>query len=155
DGLTVRDLCNKFLTNKRHHLDTHEITARTWKEYYAACSWIIKAFGLTRLVEDLAADDFERLRATLAKRWPSPVTLAAAITRLRTIVEYAEGILDRTIRTGEGLKLPSKKVLRKERATRAPRFFTADQLHTVPAVAKQPFKTMLLLGINCAFGNTD
>jgi integrase len=153
--LTVRELCNRFLTSKRHLLDTREITARTWKDYYAACDWLIQAFGRTRLVADLAAEDFERLRATLAKRWPSPVTLAAAITRLRTIVKYAEGILERTIRTGEGLKRPSKKVLRKERAARAPRLFSAEQLRTVLAVAKQPFKTMLLLGINCAFGNTD
>jgi hypothetical protein len=33
DGLTVRDLVNRFLTSKRHLLDTGEITARTFQDY--------------------------------------------------------------------------------------------------------------------------
>jgi len=155
DGLTVRDLRNKFLTSKRHLLETREISPRTWKDYYDACAWLVEAFGESRLVADLAVDDFERLRATLARRWPSPVTLAAALTRLRTIVKYAEGILDRPLRTGDGLKRPSKKVLRKDRAGRAPRLFSAEQIRAVLTVAKQPFKAMLLLAINCCYGNTD
>lgn len=66
DGLTVRDLLNRFLTSKKLLLDAGEITARTWADYHASCERIRGAFGLTRLVTDLAADDFERLRAGLA-----------------------------------------------------------------------------------------
>jgi len=54
---TVRDLCNRFLTTKRRLLDAGEIAARTFQEYHNVCKRIIDAFGKTRMVEDLAADD--------------------------------------------------------------------------------------------------
>jgi hypothetical protein len=68
DGLTVADLCNRFLTSKRRLLDTREITPRTFQDNYQSCAVLDHAFGQTRLVEDLAASDFEDLRAKLAKR---------------------------------------------------------------------------------------
>ncbi len=63
DGLTVRDLCNRFLTSKQHQLDTGEITNRTFLDYKAVTDRIVKVFDKNRLVDDLAADDFEELRA--------------------------------------------------------------------------------------------
>jgi hypothetical protein len=67
EGLTVRDLCNSFLTAKRHLVDTRELTPRSFSDYFATCERLIGAFGKTRLVEDLAAYDFEALRASLGK----------------------------------------------------------------------------------------
>jgi len=67
EGLTVRDLVNHFLTSKRHLLDTREIQSRTWQDYYATCERVVRVFGPGRLVADLAADDFDRLRADFAK----------------------------------------------------------------------------------------
>src|SRR6202007_1697434 len=67
DGFAVRDLLNHFLTSKRHLLDTREIANRTFLDYHATCERVGACFGLTRLVEDLAADDFGRKRAELAK----------------------------------------------------------------------------------------
>ena len=61
DGLVVRDLLNHYLTAKRHLLDTREITERTFQEYHACSARVGDCFGLTRLVTDLAADDFVRL----------------------------------------------------------------------------------------------
>src|SRR5438874_1927627 len=66
DGLTVRDLVNRFLTAKKLLVDSGEITQRTFTEYHAACGCLADTFGLNRLVDDLAADDFERLRGDLA-----------------------------------------------------------------------------------------
>src|SRR5437764_10936357 len=47
DGLTVRDLLNRFLTSKRHLVDTREITERTFADYFQTCKRIGEAFGLT------------------------------------------------------------------------------------------------------------
>jgi len=66
DGLTIRDLCNRFLTAKRHLLDTSEIKLRTFQEYHQAAGQAIEIFGKNRFVEDLAADDFDRFRSALA-----------------------------------------------------------------------------------------
>ena len=45
DGLTVRELCNRFLTSKRGKLESGELVAVAFHDYYAACKRIIGAFG--------------------------------------------------------------------------------------------------------------
>lgn len=67
EGLTVQEFCNQFLNSKRHLRDTGEITRRTFQNYYRACDRLISQFGKSRLVDDLAVDDFERLRKHLTK----------------------------------------------------------------------------------------
>ena len=65
EGLSVRDLCNRFLTAKRHKLDSGELSPATFADCYASCARIVKAFGANRLVADLDAADFEGLRLVL------------------------------------------------------------------------------------------
>lgn len=156
EGLTIRDVLNAFMKSKRHLLDTREITQRTHDDYYATCERIGRAFGLTRLVSDLAGDDFEKLRAALAKRW-GPVTLGGEIQRVRIVFKFAfdAGLIDHPMRYGPGFKRPSKKTLRKARAAKGPRMFEAAELRAMLAAAKRQLKAMILLGINCGFGNTD
>jgi integrase len=156
DGLTVADLCNRFISSKRHLLDTRELTPRTFQDNYQTCAVLVGAFGRTRLVADLATDDFERLRVTLAKRW-GPVRLGNVMQRIRSVFKFAHdaGLIEKPIRFGPGFKRPSKKTLRLERAKNGPRMFEADELRKLLAAAKQPLKAMILLGINCGFGNTD
>ena len=85
EGFAVRDLCNKFLTSKRHLLDTREITPRTFQDNYQTCAVLVEAFGRTRLVADLAADDFEReTRPRLATtRFPRCQSTSARVDRNR------------------------------------------------------------------------
>jgi len=156
DGLTVRDLCNQFLTNKRHLLDTQEIVLRTWRDYHCTCQRIVDAFGTTRLVNDLVASDFERLRTSIAKNW-GPVGLGNEIGRVRMVFKFAldQGLVDKPIRYGQSFKKPSRKVLRQTRARNGTRMFEAVELRQILAAACQPLQTMILLGINCGFGQTD
>jgi integrase len=156
DGLALRDLLNRFLTSKQHLLDSGEITRRTFNDYHATCARVGGAFGLSRRVDDLAAEDFERPRADLARRW-GPVALGNEIQRVRVVFKYAfdNGLIDRPVRYGQGFKRPSRKVLRKARNAKGPRMFEADELRKMVAAATQPLKAMLLLGVNCGFGNSD
>jgi integrase len=156
DGLAVRDLLNRFLTTKRHLLDTSEITSRTFGDYHGTCQRLGECFGLTRLVSDLAADDFERLRIAIAKKW-GPVALGNEIQRVRSVFKYAydQGLTDKPIRYGQGFKKPSKKVLRKARHQNGLRMFEAKEIKAMLKVANLQMKAMILLGINCGFGNSD
>jgi len=43
EGLTVRDLCNRFLIAKRHKLDSGELTPSNFADYYATCARIVEA----------------------------------------------------------------------------------------------------------------
>jgi integrase len=156
DALTVRELVNRFLTAKKMLLDSGEIAPRTWQDYHATCDRIGKAFGLTRPVDDLASDDFEKLRAHFAETRRA-VALGNEIQRVRTIFKYGfeAGLIDKPIRYGPAFRKPSKKVLRRLRNAKALRMFEADELRKLLDAAGVQLRAMILLGANCGFGNTD
>jgi len=107
EGLVVRDLLNRFLTAKQAMVDTGEIAARTFADYHATCKTIGEAFGFARLVEDLASNDFEQLRRSLAKK-RGPVALGNEIQRIRVVFKYAydAALIDKPIRYGPTFKGP-------------------------------------------------
>lgn len=156
DGLTVRLLVNTFLTSKESLVESGELASRTFDDYFATGTRLGDTLGRDRLVADLAAEDFEALRAKLAKKW-GPVSLGNEINRVRVIFKYAydSGLIDRPVRYGAGFNRPSKKTLRLDRHAKGERFLEAAQLRKVLEAAETPLRAMILLGLNCGFGNAD
>lgn len=156
DGLTVADLCNRFLTAKLRKRESGELGLRMFVEYRETTDLIVNAFGKTRLVDNLAADDFEGLRARMAERW-GPVRLGNAITRVKSVFKYAldNGLIDKPIRFGGEFRKPDKAVLRRHRATNGAKMLEADELRRLIDAASASLRTMVLLGLNAGFGNHD
>jgi integrase len=169
DGFTVKELANRFLNAKRALVDAGELSPRTWAEYKAMADELVAHLGKSRLVADLDPDDFARLRNKLAKKW-GPHRLKKAIQYIRCIFKHAydADLIDRPVRFGPGFKRPSMKVLRLHRAGQGPKLFTAEEVRAMVQGALvagadgpelvQPgaqLKAMVLLGINCGFGNAD
>jgi integrase len=59
------------------------------------------------------------------------------------------------MRFGPAFTRPTKKTIRLERARKGPRIFEADELRRIIDSTTAPLKAMILLGINCGFGNAD
>lgn len=156
DGLTVMELCNRFLTAKQHQVDAGELTCRTFAEYRATTDRLVTTFGKNRLVVDLASHDFETLRAAVANVW-GPVRLGNEVQRVRTVFKYGyeAGLIEKPLRYGPQFRKPSKQVMRKHRAQRGERMLDATQILTLLASASAQVKAMILLGVNCGFGNSD
>ncbi|MGH7171439.1 MAG: tyrosine-type recombinase/integrase, partial [Gemmataceae bacterium] len=156
DGLTMRDLLNRFLTAKSLLVDAGELSPRTFADYKVVTDRLSAAFGLTRLVDDLAADDFEKLRAEAAGRL-GPVALGNFIQRVRVVCKYAydAGLIDKPIRYGPLFRRPPRKVMRQARHAQGERMFEAEQLRRILNAANVQMKAMILLGVNCGFGNSD
>jgi integrase len=156
DGLTVRDLLNHFLTSKTRLVESGELAKRTLRDYKDTADRIARAFGLTRLVENLAPEAFERLRAATARTF-GPVALGNEVQRVRSVFKYAfdADLVERPVRFGPAFKRTSRKTLRKERHARGKRMFEPAQLRAAVGAAGVQLKAMLLLGINCGFGNAD
>ena len=155
-SMTLRDLCNRFMTTKTMLRDAGELSIHSWRDYYTVCSRLIDGLGPDRLLADIQPADFERLRAAWARKW-GPVRLGNEINKTRVLFNYGykNGMLDRPIRYGEGFKRPSRRLLRLARAAKGLRMFEADELRRVIEAADQPLQSMILLGINCALGNSD
>jgi integrase len=156
EGLTVQQLVNTFLLAKRHLVNTCEITQRTFAELFATCERLGGNFGWDRLVVDLGAEDFDKLRRKTAKQW-GPHRLGNEIQRVRSIFKFGfdAGLLQQPMRYGATFKKPSRKVLRQARAKNGLRMLESADLRRVIDRAGVPLKAMTLLGVNCGFGNAD
>ncbi len=156
EGLTVANLCNHFITAKEQQRDAGEIRARSFAEYFANCKFVVASFGKTRLVDDLAADDFQALRARLAKLY-GVHKLSKEIQLTRMIFKYGidAGLIEKPVRFGPTFKKPANRLMRAHRQKNGVRMFEAATLRTIIDKADQPLKAMILLAINCGFGNSD
>jgi len=156
DGVTVRDLCNQFLTDRQHRLDAGELVQRTWNEYHRSCSFLLTELGRDRLVEDLRSEDFVQLRKVLTKN-RGPVALGNEVSRIRVVFNFAfeAELVERPIRFGPSFKRPSNRVLRQERAKKPKKRFSADAIQLLIRNASPQMAAMIYLGINCGLGNGD
>ena len=156
EGLTVKDLVNKFLVAKKARVDAGELALGTFRDQYKTCKRVLSVFGGHRLVEDLAPDDFEALRTNIAKTY-GKLSRKVEIKRVRSIFRYAyeAHLLNTPVRFGPGFVGPSRRELRCERQQNGPRMFEAVEIKAMLATATVPMKAMILLGVNCGFGNTD
>ena len=159
DGMRLIDLCNQFLHFKRGLVKTGELTMRSWSDYHKAAERMMKVLGENKLAEDLKQQDFERLRLEYGKTW-GPVRIGGEVNRVRIILRYAYevGLIEKPMPSAR-VRRPSRKELRKVRAkTRqehGARMFTPEELRVVLHAARQPLKSMILLGINGGLGNED
>lgn len=156
DRLTVKDLCNRFLTAKNLLTESGELSVRTWHDYHNTCARLSQLVGKNREVEKLAGEDFARLRARLARKL-GPVALGNEIQRIRTVFKFAfdEGLIEKPVMFGTSFRRPSKKHLRAAKQAAGSKMLEAHEVRRLIDAAKSPVKAMLLLGINCAFGQTD
>ena len=156
NGPTVRELVNRFLSSKKSLLDVGELSPLTWRHYYLTCETLVEIIGRDRRISDLATIDFEKLRAILAKT-RGAYALSGVIQRVRTLFKYAwdEGIIEKPVRFGTVFKKPSKKIIRQSRNEAGSRMIEAEDLQKLLAAAGTPMKAMILLGLNCGFGQSD
>jgi integrase len=156
EALTVKDAANAFLNAKQARVDSGELSQRTWCDAKEACDLVVAHFGRARLVSDLRPDDFNRLRAKMAERW-GPIRLGNVIHRIKSVFKHAleSGLIDRPVLYGPEFRKPSAGVLRRHRAQNGGRMLEAADIRKLIDAAPTQLRAMVLLGVNCGFGNTD
>lgn len=157
DGCTLATLCDVFLHEKKARVDSGELSPRSLRDYYRTCEILVGHFRGDRRIDDLRPEDFRGLRTALTGRGWGTVTLRNEVNRIRVVFKFAsdEDLVERPVKFGKALQRPSAKALREARHEAGPKMFEADELCRILAEAKQPLKAMILLAINCGFGNTD
>ncbi|NNJ26200.1 tyrosine-type recombinase/integrase [Alienimonas chondri] len=68
---------------------------------------------------------------------------------------YDEGLTDSPLIRGRQFRPPSRSVLRKDRQKRGPKLFSPEECLALLRGADLQLRAMILLGLNCGFGNTD
>jgi integrase len=156
DALTIRDLANRFLTAKLAQQSTGELSPHTFRSYHTACDRVLDAIGGNIVVAALTPADFAKLRGVLAETM-GPVSLGVEIQRIRTVFKFAldNELIDRPVRFGTSFEKPSRKAVRQARAAAGPRMFEPKELRKILAAAGPTMKAMVLLGLNCGYGQSD
>ena len=156
DGCSIRLMCNQFLKHKELALDCGDLSPRTFRDYYKVCKGLLEHFGEDRLVSDLEPSDFAAYRASMAKRL-SASSLKNAITKCCVVLNFAheDKLIDKPVYFGHGFKRPSAKLIRKERNESGIKLFAREEILSILEESQPILRAMILLGINCGFGNTD
>ncbi|MCE9531295.1 MAG: site-specific integrase [Planctomycetes bacterium] len=156
DEITLRQLVNRYLTAKKLQVDAGELKQLSFADYERVCASMIAYFGASRSVIDLRPEDFAAYRAKLSKTLGAG-SIGGPVVRARMVFKwgYENGILDKQVRFGTGFSRPSAKAVRRARRESGSKMIEADEIRKVLSVARQPLKAMVLLGINCGFGQTD
>jgi len=155
-GITIKDLCNRFLTMKKRLMDTEDLSPRTHQDYVITCQAVADQFKSDTRVSDLTPADFEKFRFEMANRL-GPVRLGNEINRVRILFKYAydDGHIKQPVRYGQGFKRPTARKLRKHRREGGKCLYTPEEIHRILGAAGPAMKAMVMLGCNCGFGNSD
>jgi integrase len=156
DEIEVVDVANAFLIEKKAAVSSGELSSRTFDDYEDTCDLIVAHFGKGRVASDVRQEEFAALRKKLSKKW-GPHRLGKAIQCIRCVFKFAydSELIEKPVTYGPGFKRPSKKTLRLHKAAQGPKLFTADEVRRLIDAAGVQVKAMVLLGINCGFGNAD
>lgn len=156
NALTIGDLANKFLAAAEHRRDAGSLAARTFVDYFRDCERLVQFFGRERAVESIGKDDFNAFKTFLQKN-VKPSTLKGRIGVTRSIFKFAfdEELIGTMVRFGREFRRPEQRVLRLSRAQAGRRHLLPGEIQQLLAVAPPQIKAMILLGVNCGFGNKD
>jgi integrase len=154
--LTVAELANKYLGAKERKHENGQLTSGAFVEYHRHCERFVEFFGGQRGVKTITRGDLEDFRAFLG-RGANATTLSNRIGGARSILRFAyeNELIETPIRFGESFKRPERRLLRRAKAQSGRTHFHADEIRKILAFAPPCLRAMILLGINCAHGNTD
>lgn len=154
--LTIKDLVNKFLEFKESKVECGKMQRRTWDDYKLICDMIVDTFGKRRPLADIDPEDFAKLGRKIEKRWGLH-RQAKAVQYGRSVFLFGTrmGLIVKPVVFGPGFELPSRQSFRVEKAKKGEQLFAADEIKKLLGVANAPMRAMILLGINCGFGNAD
>lgn len=174
DYLTLKELVNKFLLNKKNRMESRELSSQSFDDYFRTCDTLIEKFGRSRRVDDLRPQDFESLRKSMAVGC-NVVTLRNKVNRARVVFKFAfdSRLIDKPVDFGQSFDRPSRMRLRAAKNDAGPNMFSRDEvLLILAAVEGMPInvegkadpvtwpkstcmRAMVLLALNTGFGNTD
>jgi integrase len=159
DVVTLQYVCDAFLTSAEAKRDAGTLSYTSWHNYQRTLQALVDSLGANRAVDELGPADFRQLRTKWAQY--SLSTIRHKIIIVRTALNYAvvNRLVDRSPHYGSDFELPSAKERRiyqvRQYAERGVKAFSAAELAQLINAAGVQMRAMILLGVNCGYGNSD
>lgn len=172
-GPDIFDLREQFLDAKDAAVNAGRLSPRTFSRYKKAANTLKDFFGEEFPLSSLGAAEFTRLHKSL-DQGQNPVSLANDIRHIRIVCKFAydSELIDKPIRYGPVFKAPPQDVIRREgqahQRQHGKRLIDAPDLREIlnalagigewaqpQKPANVALRAMVLLGVNCGFGQSD
>lgn len=172
-GPDIFDLREQFLDAKDAAVNAGRLSPRTFSRYKKAADTLKDFFGDEFPLSSLGAAEFTRLHKSL-DQGQNPVSLANDIRHIRIVCKFAydSELIEKPIRYGPVFKAPPQDVIRRSEQAHqrehGKRLIDAPDLRSIldalagtgelaqpQTPANVALRAMILLGINCGFGQSD
>ncbi len=147
---------NQFLAAKERAVASGDLVVITFQAYSYSMKAMLQELDPDIILDSLVPADWYRLRSALgATRKPN--TMGNVLQHLRTFCTfcYRTRLIDSPLNTGDALRRPPAKVIRRQRHEIGPRDLQARDIRKIVKAADSPMDAIILLAINTGFGNTD
>jgi integrase len=154
--LTVKDACNHFLTAKDAAVTAGKLSSRSFMEYKRTCIRVGTHFGYAARVTNLTPTDFAGYQEAREKHL-NIVAVGNEITRVKTLFKWLwdTRLISEPLHFGPDFKRASLKALRRHKRLQGKKLFSRGEIRLLFDECGTHMQAMILLGINCGFGNSD
>ena len=154
--VNVGSLVNLFLDQRNAKVESGSLSPQMFVDYRNCAKFLIEHLGRSTAVETLRPADFIGLRDLWAGKYASG-RLNKLVQMTRTIFKWGweTDLLKVQVKLGPDFKGATKRQAREQRNARGLKLFEASELQTLLKAASTSMKAMILLAVNCGYGNTD
>ncbi len=177
--LRLIQLCNWFLDFKRKKVKSGQRAPTSYSDWTLGTRVLLEVFGKNKVVvigqnkanDSFGPTDFARLREWTVEEGYAPGTIRKILSLTKQIFKLAwkAELIEREPNYGHDFEPPTKKEVKKYKAQGGKRMFTHEEIlllmdggwitgkqgEQVFVKPSTQMRCMILLGINCAFKNTD
>lgn len=156
EALMLEAIVNAYLNSKAADVRAGEFSPKSLQNVYVACEKIVNHFGRRRLITDIGQSDFGEYRDALVSAGYAPNTVAQHTTYAKALFRWAYDaeLIPSLPRFGVKFRA-GKKASRRRAGKVTPKMFEPPEIRTILGKANPQLKAMVLLGVNCGFGNFD
>jgi integrase len=149
-GMTVGELANWWLLDRRHDADADRLAPETWDDYSKIAAFVVATLGRHTPAGSLAPSDFTALRRAFDGGYTrSPTVLSRCVTVTRMMFRWGadEGKFP-AVAFGGGFRVASKAEKREAARRRGRQVFTAAEVRDLLEASTGPLTACLWLGVN-------
>lgn len=154
-SIRLEDLVDRFLTRQYERVKAGELSPRTLKDMREILPRFAETVGMNTEAGNLRPEDFGKWRASTEYLGQNAMNRHLGNVRQLFRWAFGHGLLDTPSRFGDYMGKVSDKARHRTGEARRKRLFAPDEIRKLIDTAKMPLRAMVLLGINCGFGNTD
>ena len=154
-AITVRDAFNAFLTAKKKAVEAKSLSSRSWEDYKRTLKRLSISIGENRAIDAITQHDFDAYRMRFATT-NNPVSVGNEITRIKTALKWlTKSKVCKQHEFGPDFRKPTALVARRHKRAAGVKLFEPGQILSLLDESGLRMRCMILLGINCAYHNSD